>query len=188
MYLGGAPLNVAVHCSQLGAVASYASAVGDDQLGRDARRRLETAGVDTTLIQTRAELETGFVTCIIDACGDATYEIAHPSAWDDIHAEPALLSAARSFDACVHGSLALRGEGSAATIRGIAGESAKRVFDVNLRPLPDGVEARDLVEPLLAGCYVRRNRVRNHLSGRRRGRIFRGDGSRRRRGCRVDIP
>ena len=53
VFLGGAPLNVAVHAAQLGAHSIYASAVGDDVLGADARRRLEEAGVDTTLIQTQ---------------------------------------------------------------------------------------------------------------------------------------
>ena len=40
IFLGGAPLNVACHLSELGAQASFASAVGDDRLGREALRRL----------------------------------------------------------------------------------------------------------------------------------------------------
>jgi sugar/nucleoside kinase (ribokinase family) len=53
VFLGGAPLNVAVHAAQLGAHAAYASAVGDDALGRDAKRRLEGLNVDCELVQTR---------------------------------------------------------------------------------------------------------------------------------------
>eukprot|EP00964_Phaeocystis_antarctica_P043923 scaffold25197_cov30-Phaeocystis_antarctica.AAC.1 len=41
IFLGGAPLNVACHLSELGAKASFASAVGDDRLGREALRRLK---------------------------------------------------------------------------------------------------------------------------------------------------
>ena len=51
VFLGGAPLNVAVHAVQLGAHAAYASAVGDDALGRDAKRRLEALNVDCELVQ-----------------------------------------------------------------------------------------------------------------------------------------
>ena len=154
VFLGGAPLNVAVHAAQLGAHAAYASAIGDDALGRDAKRRLEGLNVDCELVQTRPGLETGFVSCILDENGDATYDIAYPAAWDSVHAEPSLLTAARSFDCLVHGSLALRGEETAATLKKLAADAVRRVFDINVRPLPDGIEIRDLVEPLLPGCYV----------------------------------
>ena len=154
VFLGGAPLNVAVHAAQLGAHAAYASAVGDDALGRDAKRRLEGLNVDCELVQTRPGLETGFVSCVLDENGDATYDIAYPAAWDSVHAEPSLLTAARSFDCLVHGSLALRGEETASTLRKLAADATRRVFDINVRPLPDGIEVRDLVEPLLPGCYV----------------------------------
>lgn len=154
VFLGGAPLNVAVHAAQLGANVAYASAVGDDALGKDAKRRLEALHVDCELVQTRPGLETGFVSCVVDASGDATYDIAHPAAWDAVRAEPSLLSAARSFDCLVHGSLALRSEETAATLKKLAADASKRVFDINVRPLPEGVVMRDLVEPLLPGCYV----------------------------------
>ena len=120
VFLGGAPLNVAVHAAQLGAHSIYASAVGDDVLGADARRRLEEAGVDTTLIQTAAGSDTGFVTCVVDGSGDASYTIASPSAWDELQASNTLLSVASAASCCVHGSLALRGETTAATLRQLA--------------------------------------------------------------------
>ena len=142
----------AVHAAQLGAHAAYASAVGDDALGRDAKRRLEGLNVDCELVQTRPGLETGFVSCVLDDNGDATYDIAYPAAWDSVHAEPSLLTAARSFDCLVHGSLALRGEETASTLKKLAADAVRRVFDINVRPLPDGIEVRDLVEPLLQGC------------------------------------
>ena len=135
VFLGGAPLNVAVHAAQLGAHAAYASAVGDDALGRDAKRRLEALSVDCELIQTRPGLETGFVSCVLDENGDATYDIAYPAAWDSVHAEPSLLTAARSFDCLVHGSLALRGEETASTLKRLAADATRRVFDINVRPL-----------------------------------------------------
>ena len=76
IFLGGAPLNVACHLAELGAQASFASAVGDDRLGRDALRRLRARGVDVDLVATDATAETGFVTAEVDAAGDATYTFA----------------------------------------------------------------------------------------------------------------
>ena len=59
IFLGGAPLNVACHLSQLGARAAYASAVGRDRLGIEAVRRLQTMGVDTELVSFVNDAETG---------------------------------------------------------------------------------------------------------------------------------
>ena len=78
IFLGGAPLNVACHLSELGAQASFASAVGDDRLGRDALRRLRARGVDVDLVATDATAETGFVTAEVDAAGDAVSKIRLP--------------------------------------------------------------------------------------------------------------
>ncbi|KAH8053350.1 carbohydrate kinase [Aureococcus anophagefferens] len=100
VFLGGAPLNVAVHAAQLGAHSVYASAVGDDALGRDATRRLAAAGVDASLMQTAEGLETGFVSCVVDAAGDATYTIDSPSAWDEVLATDLVVSVARARLRC----------------------------------------------------------------------------------------
>ena len=154
IFLGGAPLNVAVHAAQLGAHSVYASAVGDDALGRDAVRRLEAAGVDTTLVQSVKGLETGFVSCVVDESGDATYTIDSPSAWDAVLATDVLTSVANAVACVVHGSLALRGQTTAETIEKCAASAAKRVFDVNLRPMPDGVDARAAIAPLLEECWL----------------------------------
>ena len=45
--LGGAPLNVAYHMACLGLTSSIISAVGDDELGRQAMKEVKDAGVDT---------------------------------------------------------------------------------------------------------------------------------------------
>ena len=52
IYLGGAPLNAAVHLAEAGLEASFASAVGRDRLGREALRRLAARNVDTSLVAT----------------------------------------------------------------------------------------------------------------------------------------
>ena len=103
VFLGGAPLNVACHLSQLGAKASFASAVGDDRLGREALRRLRARGVDVDLVATDAAAETGFVTAEVDEAGDATYTFATPAAWDSVP-EDGLAAAAAAADAVVFGT------------------------------------------------------------------------------------
>ena len=94
IFLGGAPLNVACHLSELGAQSSFASAVGDDRLGREALRRLRGRGVDVDLVAIDTTAETGFVTAEVDEAGDATYTFATPAAWEhDRNIRPFLASA-----------------------------------------------------------------------------------------------
>lgn len=111
IFLGGAPGNVAVHLSQLGAKVEFASRVGDDLLGREARRRLSSYGVGVSLLQSETTpprsgggggagdgpggCETGFVLCEIAPNGDATYTFNEPAAWDVLAAEPARLCPSR---------------------------------------------------------------------------------------------
>ncbi len=73
MYLGGAPANVAVHLASLfrhqtsrknndasrPPTVAVATCVGNDQLGREAQRRLELKGVRTDFIQFHEKWETG---------------------------------------------------------------------------------------------------------------------------------
>lgn len=73
MYLGGAPANVAVHLASLfrhwasgndendsrPPTVAVATCVGNDQLGREAQRRLELKGVRTDYIQFHEKWETG---------------------------------------------------------------------------------------------------------------------------------
>ena len=134
IYLGGAPLNVACHLSQLGVSASYVSAVGADRLGIEARRRLNDRGVDTSLIGTVEGAETGFVTATLDAAGDASYEFVTPAAWDFMEATPSVTTAAAAAGAVVLGTLGSRAAPSRTAIRAAAAAARMVVCDVNLRP------------------------------------------------------
>jgi fructokinase len=138
-FLGGAPLNVAAHLAARGAKAKFAAAVGDDRLGKDALRRLNLLGVDTSCVQVVAELETGFVTAELDHAGCATYTFVTPAAWDALAADdPTLLAAAAETDALVFGSLSQRDPRTRAAVKqavGIARAAGALVaYDVNLRP------------------------------------------------------
>jgi len=127
--LGGAPFNVAWGLRGLGLDPMLISAVGNDEDGREIRRRMEKWGMQTQALQTNADHLTGDVQVTLQN-DEPAYEISAPRAWDFIqdegHAASQLL---------YHGLLALRSEVTADTFKAIqARSSAKRFFDINLRP------------------------------------------------------
>ena len=134
LHLGGAPYNVAYHLARLGRPARLASRVGDDVLGREARRRVAAGGVDASLVQTDGALPTGFVSVSLDAEGTPAYDIVGPAAWDALALGPDLEAAAGASAAVVFGSLAQRDARSRRTIRALVAAAPLAVFDVNLRP------------------------------------------------------
>ena len=96
IYLGGAPSNVAVHLAYLfnnsppssssdkKASVAVATCLGNDQLGKEAQRRLALNGVRTDYVQVHSAWETGMATALLDSNGDATYEFNTPAAWDGL--------------------------------------------------------------------------------------------------------
>ena len=133
IYLGGAPVNAAVHLAEAGCKPSFVSAVGRDRLGREVLRRLGSRGVDISLVATIDDAETGFVEVDIDAKGDASYTFATPAAWDLVPSA-GIASAASAADAVVFGSLGSRDATSRAAVLAAAEASTFSVCDVNLRP------------------------------------------------------
>jgi fructokinase len=134
LFLGGAPFNVACHLRAAGASVSMVSRIGADRLGDEVLRRAKRYGVGTDLIQTDAELPTGFVRVDVDDAGNPAYEICSPAAWDAIEPSEALLGRAARARAIVFGTLAQRAERSRRTIQRLWDSKALMVFDVNLRP------------------------------------------------------
>ena len=136
VYLGGAPVNTAVHTANLGLEAKIATAVGNDRLGRLGLTRLDREGVCTSLVQTR-DLETGFVEATLDAQGAASYEFLTPAAYDAIDFDNHLHDASRTCEAIVFGTLAQRSPASRKSIRQsvkVAADANRLVvYDVNLR-------------------------------------------------------
>ncbi|MGF1633987.1 MAG: carbohydrate kinase [Phycisphaerae bacterium] len=135
--LGGAPANVAYHATQFGCRGVVASAVGRDEPGQDLLHRLNELGLDTSLVQKLHDRPTSTVDVELDDSGSPSYVIHEHVAWDKLAETPALLSAVRSADALVFGSLAQRSEGSRRTIHAAlsnAPPGCLKLFDVNLRP------------------------------------------------------
>lgn len=134
--LGGAPANFAYITTLMGDQGIVGSRVGEDSRGLDALRRLEELGLDIDHVQTDREHPTGTVNVKLDAKGAATYQIAHPVAWDFLDWTLDWRHLAETVDAVCFGSLAQRSEQSRSTIRHFiqgTAESAVKVFDVNLR-------------------------------------------------------
>ena len=135
LFLGGAPFNVARHLHALGEAVVFASRVGDDVLGEEARRRLRAQGLDAALVQIDDSLPTGFVRVALDTdTGEPDYEIVEPAAWDAITLTDALHQHAEAAAALVFGSLAQRASTSRQTIQRLCETDALRVFDINMRP------------------------------------------------------
>lgn len=134
LFLGGAPFNVASHLHALGRTVTFASRVGDDTLGEEARRRLRAKGLDDAFLQVDQTLPTGFVRVDLDQSEDPGYDIVEPAAWDAIALTDPLRDWARGADAFVFGSLAQRADPSRHTIQTLAKTDAQTIFDMNLRP------------------------------------------------------
>lgn len=151
LFLGGAPFNVACHLHRLGEEVAFASRVGDDVLGREARRRMRHQGLSDALVQVDPQWPTGFVEVDLDADGSPAYTIVDPAAWDAVAPTDALRACAEDARALVFGSLAQRKMPARQTIRTLWDTNAVKVFDVNLRP---PFEDQEVVEASLAAADI----------------------------------
>ena len=154
--LGGAPANFAYMTSLLGDEGIVASRVGGDELGEEAKRRLQHLNLNTFYIQLDPTYRTGIVQVDVDAKGQPTFQIAQPVAWDAFEWTPAWQTLAQKADAVCFGSLAQRCVQSRQTIfsflKTIRPETT-RVFDVNLRQsfysaqiLADSAKQADIIK------------------------------------------
>ena len=134
--LGGAPANFAYMTNLLGDEGIVASRVGNDDLGEEAKHRLEHLGLGTSSIQLDPTYRTGVVQVEVDAKGQPKFQIAEPVAWDAFEWTAAWQALAQKTDGVCFGSLAQRSPQSRQTIfsflKTIRPETT-RVFDVNLR-------------------------------------------------------
>ena len=80
--LGGAPLNFAAHARRMGHDSLLFSAVGNDDLGRQAVREIQSLGLDTSLLQRTERFPTGRAAVSLDAQGQAAFRIERPAAYD----------------------------------------------------------------------------------------------------------
>ncbi len=149
-YLGGAPLNLAVHLQQLGAKSHIVSAVGNDELGRTALAELAGRNLDTSMIAVLDKYPTGTVSVTLDEHKIPAYTFGNDTAYDHIPAP----HFSGNADLFCFGTLAQRAEESRATL----GKLRNRLqcpffYDVNLRQnfysrevLEDSLNSADLIK------------------------------------------
>jgi fructokinase len=136
LQLGGAPANFAYYAAALGNQGIIASRVGNDELGREALRRLMQLGLKTFHVQIDLSHPTGTVRVQVDERGQPEFTITDEAAWDFLEWTPQWQELAAQADAVCFGSLAQRSPQSRATISQFLQTTrgdCLRVFDVNLR-------------------------------------------------------
>jgi fructokinase len=144
---GGAPMNFAYHCRQLGHDAVIVSRVGDDELGRALREEIRRLGLADDFIQIDPGHPTGTVQVQVDDQGQPSYTITENVAWDylewDTKWHDKFLALSRSASAICYGTLASRCETSARAIDMFlekSGTSTIKICDLNLRAPYDSTE------------------------------------------------
>src|ERR1700757_1010935 len=151
---GGAPFNVASHLVQLGVSASLLSAVGQDTLGDEILEVARQKGVNVQFVsRTHTGLATGTVLAVVDAMGNATYEIVQPVAWDEITVSAEDVEAVAKASAFIFGSLASRSPYNRKQLESLLVlKGPLKFFDVNMRPpFADPKRILELAAPVHVG-------------------------------------
>lgn len=127
--IGGAPFNFAAHMSKLGADCYMASALGNDELGREANINVSQLGIKNNFISV-LEKPTGYCQVTLDG-NTPNYELVGDVAYDYIPKR--IINEA--FDAFYMGTLAQRSDISRSTLNTLLNElKVKEVFfDINIR-------------------------------------------------------
>ena len=152
--LGGAPVNFACHCTQLGATGYPVSCVGDDALGAEIIEALEVLGVDPSYVSKTSMHPTGTVQVSLDEHGKPSYEICKGVAWDYIPFCERTETLAQQADAVCFGSLAQRNGVSRKTIPAFLlamRPDTLKIFDINLR---QNFHSREIIEESLELCNI----------------------------------
>lgn len=133
--LGGAPLNFAYRVNCLGDRAMMASRLGEDDLGRSARRTMRELGMDTSLMQDHADRPTGTVPVTLDARGNPEFVIIPDVAYDYIEPTAELLDLAGRADCICFGTLIQRTATSRRTLQQVldASTGVLKLLDINFR-------------------------------------------------------
>lgn len=131
-HMGGAPLNIAAHAALYGFESYLISAVGDDDLGKDALDNVTRLGINADFVSTKADIQTGRCIVSLDDAGMPTYKIDEAAAFDEITPPTTPLS---DFDVLCFGTLALRGEDNVRTLGKIISEGSfgELYADLNIR-------------------------------------------------------
>lgn len=128
--LGGAPLNVAYHMSQLGSQTQIISALGNDRLGNIAMNLMGQKGISTASVAMLEDKPTG-IARVSGTEREADFEFNEDCAWDSIPLPHTLENA----DCFYFGTLAQRSLSNRIVLRQlISSLRCRHVFyDINIR-------------------------------------------------------
>lgn len=154
--LGGAPANFAWHCARLGLPAELVSAVGEDEPGREALRRLRAGGIPCAAVVGDPVYPTGKVDVELDSAGKPNYRFLSHTAWDHPRWDEAIATTLAQAACVCFGTLGQRSEDGRRFVRrslSSAPPQALRIFDVNLRQnfydrelLVEGMQNTDILK------------------------------------------
>lgn len=130
-YIGGAPLNFAAHLAKHGEQVYMLSALGDDELGKEAILCLNKWGCSDKYISVLKNCRTGSCLVTLDDSSVPTYNLLQDVAYDYITFE----TISESFDVLYFGTLALRSNHNFASLKKlISTNNFQEIFvDINLR-------------------------------------------------------
>ena len=133
-FIGGAPLNLAAHCSKQGGDSFMLSAVGNDNLGKRALEEVKGFNVKTDFISVNQEKETGKCIVTLNKNGVPSYNVLTDVAYDYIKTPDNIKNL--EFDVFCFGTLALRSKKNLETVKSILknGNIKKIYCDINIRP------------------------------------------------------
>lgn len=160
-HLGGAPANVAIAASRLGAHAAFAGRLSQSSFGTRLHRWLAAEGVDLSLAERAPENQTVAVVSL-DTTGTATYTFYTDGSADTTWPADPTVRIMRSEPAAFHfGSLAATVFPAAETVANVARAADANgytvtSFDLNIRPALAGAPGRERsrVEALLAVAQI----------------------------------
>ena len=135
-HFGGAPVNVAVHLSRLGAESYMLSALGRDDPGKEAYKILQSENIKCDYIQLNSAHPTGLVEVLVEK-GIPSYDIKEGAAWDCIELTEKQMEKLTEdqWDLVYCGSLAQRTASNRDLLHDLLPDLSYRhlFFDVNLR-------------------------------------------------------
>lgn len=133
-FIGGAPLNLAAHCSKQGADSFMLSSVGNDDLGKDALEIVKNFNVNIDFVTINEEKETGKCIVTLNENGVPSYNVLTDVSYDYIKSPDNINEL--QFDFFCFGTLALRSRENLETVKSILknGNIKKVYCDINIRP------------------------------------------------------
>jgi fructokinase len=153
--LGGAPLNFGVHAKRLGHEVCLISAVGVDDLGRQAVEMIDALQIDTAFLQATPEFPTGTATVELIPGDKTLFNIHRPAAYDAIRLSDSDIEklSRRAPGWLYYGTLFAATNQGRTTLERLLNtlDEAVKFYDVNLRP---GCDSPALVNQLLEWADV----------------------------------